>query len=176
MFAILEFRLQEADRAANHAPLHLHQTPIERDAAVHGGEKAEGALAPDVGGLDRRAVFQDREQREDRAFRKIGVLENSAGFADDSAKLERDGFKVGINPGAAGRLQGIKQPVGLCVTLLSFWHELLRPPHASAWSTAQAPGEMAVHPGPHGLFPTLVPISAKTTAAGPCDSFATYCA
>ena len=39
VFAILEFRSQYLDRAADHATFHLHQAPIERDATIHGGEK-----------------------------------------------------------------------------------------------------------------------------------------
>jgi hypothetical protein len=38
VFAVPEFRLQQFDRAANHPALQLHETPVERDATIHGGE------------------------------------------------------------------------------------------------------------------------------------------
>jgi hypothetical protein len=37
--------------------LELHNASIERDPAVHGGEEAECAFAPDVGGLDCGAIL-----------------------------------------------------------------------------------------------------------------------
>ena len=59
MFAALEFRLQQFDRAANHAALQLHKASIEGDAAVHGRKQAECAFAPYVCCFNCGAVLQD---------------------------------------------------------------------------------------------------------------------
>ena len=111
VFAALEFRLQQFDRAANHAALQLHKTSIEGDAAVHGREEAECSFAPDVCGLNCRAVLQNGQQREDGALREIGVLEEAARLADDGTKLELDRLKMRVDPLAAGSLQGAEQPI-----------------------------------------------------------------
>jgi hypothetical protein len=58
VFAALEFRLQQFDRAADYAALQLHKTSIKGDAAVHGREEAECSFAPNVWGLNCRAILQ----------------------------------------------------------------------------------------------------------------------
>ena len=73
--------------------------------------EAECSFAPDVCGLDCRAVLQNGQQREDGALREIGMLEEPARLADDVTKLEHDGLKMGLDPLAAGGLQGAEQPI-----------------------------------------------------------------
>src|SRR5450755_4112351 len=104
MFAMFEFRLQKSDRAANHAALELNQTSIEGNATVHRREQAKGSFAPDVSGLDSRAVLQHGEQRKHGALRKIGVLEEAARLADDGTELEHDPLQMGRDPCEAGVL------------------------------------------------------------------------
>ena len=76
--------------------LELHDAPVEGDAAVHGGEQAERALAADIRGLDRRAIFQHGQQRQHGTLGKIGVLEQAPGVADHIAKLEIDRLQMRI--------------------------------------------------------------------------------
>src|SRR5208337_4558544 len=52
--AALEFHMENVDPNANHGALQLHKTSIEGGAAIHGGEEAERAFAPNVCRLDRR--------------------------------------------------------------------------------------------------------------------------
>src|SRR5476651_2467277 len=59
VFAALEFRSQQFDRAANHAALQLHKTSIKGDTAVHCREESEGSFAPYVCGLNCGAVLQN---------------------------------------------------------------------------------------------------------------------
>jgi len=54
--AALEFHVENVDPNANHGALQLHKTSIEGGAAIHGGEEAERAFAPNVCRLDRRPV------------------------------------------------------------------------------------------------------------------------
>ena len=122
MFAAFEFRLQQFDRAANHAALQLNQTPIKRHAAVHGREQAECSFAPDVCGLNGRPVLQNSQQRKHGALREIGVLEETAGLADDGSELELDGLKMRVDPPAAGSLQGAEQPIAPPMISLTFGH------------------------------------------------------
>src|ERR1700682_4049319 len=119
MLAALELRLQQLDRATNHGALQLHETSIEGGAAVHGREEAECSLAPDVCGLDCRAVLQDGQEREDAALREIDVLEETPRLADDGPKLELDGLEMRVDPRAAGGLQGAEQPIALHIILSS---------------------------------------------------------
>src|SRR5450631_3436233 len=111
MFAMLEFRLQKSDRAANHAALELNQTSVEGNATVHRCEQAEGSFAPDVGGLDSRAVLQHGEQREHGALRKIGVLENPARLANHVTELEHHRLQMGRDPREAGSLHRAEQSI-----------------------------------------------------------------
>ena len=60
--AAFEFQMQDVDPSANHGARQLHKTSIERASAVHGREEAECPLAPDIRGLDRRAVLQNGQQ------------------------------------------------------------------------------------------------------------------
>ena len=71
----LEFRLQQFDRATNHAAFELHKASIERDAAIHRREETECSLAPNISRLDCRAIFQNRQQRKDGALWEIGMAE-----------------------------------------------------------------------------------------------------
>jgi len=54
--AALEFHVENVDPNAKHGALQLHKTSIEGGAAIHGGEEAERAFAPNVCRLDRRPV------------------------------------------------------------------------------------------------------------------------
>src|SRR5450631_1387370 len=122
MFAMFKFRLQKSDRAANHAALELNQTSVEGNATVHRCEQAKGSFAPDVGGLDSRAVLQHGEQREPGAFRKIGVLEKTARLADDVTELEHDRLQMGRDPREARSLhRGVPAVVRL-INWLAFAH------------------------------------------------------
>ena len=60
MLAVPEFILQQLDGTPHRMAPELNDTPIERDAAVHGREQAERALPADIRGLDRRAILQRR--------------------------------------------------------------------------------------------------------------------
>ncbi|MGI8569224.1 MAG: hypothetical protein ACR2KT_09255 [Methylocella sp.] len=111
--AVLEFRLQNLDRDAKQAALHLHKASIEGSAAIHRREETESAFPPDVRRLDRRAILQNRQQREDGAIREIGVLEEAARLAHDLAKPIFNSLKIGIDPRAAGRLKGAEQTIGM---------------------------------------------------------------
>ena len=59
VFAALEFRLQQFDRAADYVALQLHKTSIKEDAAVHSHEEAKRSFAPNIRGLNCRAVLQN---------------------------------------------------------------------------------------------------------------------
>jgi hypothetical protein len=109
VFAVLEFQLQQFDRASNHAALQLHNASVKGGPAVHGGEETECSFAPYVCGLDGRAVLKNGQQRENRPSRKISVLEETAGLANDGAELKRDRPKMGIDPTAALRPQRSEQ-------------------------------------------------------------------
>src|SRR5665213_2770619 len=110
---MLEFRLQKINRAANHATLELNQASVEGDPAIHRGEKAEGAFAPDIRGLDGRAVLQHGEQREHGTLRKIGVLENPAGLANQVTEFEHDRLKMRRDSREAGSLHRAQQSIAL---------------------------------------------------------------
>src|SRR5450432_3548764 len=72
-------------------------TVLENGAAIETANIGrEGAFASDVGGFDRGAVFEHRQEGENRTLRKIGVLEQAAGIADHLAELEFDRLKMGI--------------------------------------------------------------------------------
>ena len=73
----------------------MHETSIKGDAAIHRREEAKCPFAPYVCSLYRRAIFQNREKREDGTLREISVLEEAARFADDCPELEVDGLKMG---------------------------------------------------------------------------------
>ena len=109
VFAGPEFGLQQFDWAAGHVALQLHNASIEGNPAVHCGEEAESSLAPYVCGLDRRAVFQNGQQRKDSALRKISVFEKAASFADDGSELELNGLEMGFDSLSARCLQGAEQ-------------------------------------------------------------------
>ena len=108
---MLEFRLQKVNRAANYAALELNQASVEGHPAVHRSEQAEGAFAPDVRGLDSRAVLQHGEQRKHGALRKIGVLENAARLANHVTELEHDRLKMRRDPREAGSLHRAEQSI-----------------------------------------------------------------
>src|SRR5665213_810658 len=115
----------------------LHDASVERNPAVHGGEQTEGAFAPDVGGFDCGAVFQHRQERENRTLRKIGVLEQPAGIADHLAELEFNRLKMRVYALAAGRLKSAEQLIGpqLMIRLRfkhSFGRSIRRPGDCSA--------------------------------------------
>ena len=76
----------------------LNDATVERDAAVHRGEKAESSLTSDVGGFNCRASFQHGQQGQHRTAREVGVSQLSSGLADDVAKLEIDILKVRLDP------------------------------------------------------------------------------
>src|ERR1700730_7664647 len=59
VFTAFEFRLQQLDRTANYATLQLPKASIKGDATVHGRKEAECSFAPDVCGLNCRAVLQN---------------------------------------------------------------------------------------------------------------------
>jgi hypothetical protein len=109
VLAVLEFGLQQFDRATNHVALQLHNASIEGHPAVHGREQTERPFAPDIGGFNGRAVFQNGQQRENGTLRKISVLQQTARFADDGAELELDRLKMRLDPFKARRLQRAEQ-------------------------------------------------------------------
>jgi len=123
VFAAFEFRLQQLDRAANHAALQLHKTSIKGDATVHGREKSECTLAPYVRGLNCRAVLQNRQKREDGALREIGVLEEAARLADDVTKLELDRLQMRLDPLPVDRLHRAEQLVAMRIEVLTWGHD-----------------------------------------------------
>jgi hypothetical protein len=77
--------------------LQLHDASIKGNPAVHCGEEAESSFAPDICGLNRRAVFQNGQQRNS-ALRKISVFEKAASFANDGTELELNRLKMGFDP------------------------------------------------------------------------------
>ena len=113
MFAGPEFRLQQFDRAANHAALQLYDASIEGNSTVHGGEETKRTFAAYVCGFYGRAIFQNGQQREDGALRKICVLKKAAGLANDGAELEVYLFKVGRDLLAARNFQCTEQLIAL---------------------------------------------------------------
>jgi hypothetical protein len=68
-------------------------------------------LLRDVSCLDRGAVLQNCQQRQDGALRKIRVLEQAAGVADHIAELEIDRLQMGIQPLSASGHQGAQQAI-----------------------------------------------------------------
>ena len=103
--------MQHLDRTPSHTAFELHDTSVEGDTAVHGGEEPECSFAPDVRGLNRRAIFQNRQQRKYGPLREISVLEETARVADHIAKLELDRFEMGVDPLAAAWLEGADQSI-----------------------------------------------------------------
>jgi hypothetical protein len=91
----------------------LNQASVEGDPAIHRGEQAEGAFAPDIRGLDGRAVLQHGEQREHGTLRKIGVLENPAGLANHVTEFEHDRLKMRRDSREAGSLHRAEQSIAL---------------------------------------------------------------
>jgi hypothetical protein len=123
MFTVLEFILQQLDRAANCMTCELHNAAVERDPAVHRCKEAKSTFAAYVGGLDSGAILQNRQRRENRTPREIGVLEKTTRVADHLTELEIDGLEMGIYPLAAGRLQGAEQSIASKVMIgLRFGH------------------------------------------------------
>ena len=122
VFAALEFRLQQFDRAADHAALQLNKTSIEGHAAIHGREEPECSLAAYIRGLDCRAVLQNGEQRKDGALGEIGVLKEATRVADDVTKLEVDRFQMRFDPFVVGRLHRFEQLIVINIILMSFGH------------------------------------------------------
>ena len=129
MFASFKFRLQQFNRAADHAALQLNETSVKGYAAVHGREETECSFAPYIRGLDCRAVLQNGEQRKDGALREIRVLEEATGIADDVAKLEVDRLQMRFDPLAAACLHGSEQLIAMNIISMSFGHnETVRGP------------------------------------------------
>src|SRR5450432_639125 len=126
VLALLELRLQQFDRAANHVTLELHKTSIKRNSAVHRSEQAERPFASDVCSLDCGAVLQNGQQREDGALREIGVLEKPARIANDSTKLEYDRLQVGLDPRAVVSLHGAEQTIAPRLSCSIFEHNCQR--------------------------------------------------
>jgi len=58
VLAVLEFGLQQFDRATNHVALQLHNASIEGHPAVHGREQTERPFAPDIGGLNGEPFYK----------------------------------------------------------------------------------------------------------------------
>ena len=94
MLAVPEFMLQQFNGTSDRVALKLHDASIKGDPAVHGGEEAERAFASDVGGLDRGAVLEDGQQRQDGTLRKVGVLVETSGISDLIAELENDRLEM----------------------------------------------------------------------------------
>ena len=114
--------LQQFDRAANGVTFELNDAPVERNAAVHSGEQAEGALAADIGGLDGRTVLKNGQQRQNRALREIGVFQQATGFADERTQFVINRLEMGIDALAARRLQSAEQLIAQHIAYVGHCH------------------------------------------------------
>src|ERR1700757_1332527 len=111
VLASLEFHSQNVTWNAKQAALKLHETSVKGGAAVHGREETERTFAPDIGRLDRRTVFQNRQQGEDGAIGEISVFEKAARLAHDVAKLNFDSLKIPKDPLAGGASKFSQYPI-----------------------------------------------------------------